>query len=294
MIYALHLFNIVSINIILALSLNIVAGYAGLLSLSQAAFYGIGAYVTALLSVQLGVNVWLSFAASALITGALASVVGATSSRFRSDYFVIVTFAFQILTFSLLNNLVSVTGGPNGITGINPPIFFGRLIYGPQDFAVVTGLFAVGSFLICAFIENSQFGRILRALREDETFARSLGFKVGLFKILAFAICGAMAALAGGLYATYVSYIDPTSFTFAESLAILAMVIIGGLGNSFGVVVGACTLTLIPEGLRFIGVEGAIASNIRQVLFGGCLLLIVFLRPSGLFSEKIAKTWSWR
>jgi branched-chain amino acid transport system permease protein len=294
MIYTLHLVNLVGIYVILALSLNIVAGYAGLLSLSHAAFYGIGAYGVALLSAQSDMNLWLAMLASMVITAVIAGMVGAASSRFRNDYFVITTFAFQILTFSLLNNLVSITGGPNGIGGIRQPELFGRLLSGPLAFAGIVCILAFGSFLLCIFIENAQFGRILRAIREDEMFARSLGIRVDLFKIAAFAISGAMAALAGGLYATYITYIDPTSFTFAESLTILTMVIVGGLGNSFGAVIGASLFTLIPEGFRFIGIEGAVAANVRQILFGACLLAIVFLKPDGLFSEKIAKGWAWR
>ncbi len=292
--YVFHLVSMVGIYAILALSLNIVVGYAGLLSLCHAAFYGIGAYGVACLTLQIGMSVWQGILVSVLATAVIAGIVGAASTRFSRDYFVIGTFAFQILVFSLLNNLVSITNGPNGIGGISQPRLFGQTLSGPFVFAALVGILALGSLLVCILIENAQFGRVLRAIREDETFVRSLGINVGIFKVLAFAISGAMAALAGGLYATYVTYIDPTSFTFAESLTILTMVIVGGLGNSFGVVAGACLLTLIPEVFRFIGIDGAIAANIRQILFGACLVLFVFIRPSGLFSEEIARGWAWR
>lgn len=292
--YAFHLVTIAGIYAILALSLNIVVGYAGLLSLCHAAFYGIGAYGVAVLTLQIGLSVWQGIIVSVLATGVIAGIVGAASTRFSRDYFVIGTFAFQILIFSLLNNLVSITNGPNGIGGIAQPQVFGQTFSGPFFFASLVGILVLGSFLLCILIENAQFGRVLRAIREDETFARSLGIKVGMFKVSAFAISGAMAAFAGGLYATYVTYIDPSSFTFAESLNILIMVIVGGLGNAFGAFVGACLLTLIPEGFRFIGIDGAIAANIRQILFGACLVLFVFMRPGGLFSEKIARGWAWR
>jgi branched-chain amino acid transport system permease protein len=286
--YVFHLVNMVGIYAILALSLNIVAGYAGLLSLCHAAFYGIGAYGVALMILHSDLSVWQAVIAAVLVTGFIAGLVGAASVRFRSDYVAIFTFGFQILVFSLFNNLVPLTGGPNGIGGIRQPVIFGQSLSTSNTFAGLVCTLAVGSLFICRFIETSQFGRILRAVREDETFAQSLGINVSLFKISAFAISGAMAGLAGGIYATYITYIDPTSFTFAESLSVLTMVIVGGLGNSFGVVVGACLFTLVPEGLRAIGISGGVAANVRQVLFGACLVLVVFLKPAGLFKERIA------
>jgi branched-chain amino acid transport system permease protein len=287
--YAFHLVTITGIYVILALSLNIVAGYAGLLSLCQAAFYGIGAYGVALLTLQGGLTVWQAVVVSMLIAAVFAGILGSTATRFSADYFVIATFAFQILTFSLLNNLVVLTGGPNGIGGIPQPQLFGKTLSSPAVFAAIVCILAAGALLACILIENAQFGRILRAMREDETFLRSLGTRVGVFKVSAFAVSGAMAALAGGMYASYITYIDPTSFTFAESLTILTMVIVGGLGNAFGAVFGACLFTLLPEGLRFLGIDGAIADNLRQMLFGALLVLVVVLRPGGLFEEKIAK-----
>jgi branched-chain amino acid transport system permease protein len=291
--YAFHLATIAGIYVILALSLNIVAGYAGLLSLSQAAFYGIGAYGVALLTLHGWLTVWQAVVVSMLMAAAIAAILGATATRLSIDYFVIATFAFQILTFSLLNNLVSVTGGPNGIGGIPQPQFFGNVVSSPAAFAAVVFTLAVGALLVCILIENAQFGRMLRAMREDETFLRSLGIRVGLLKVAAFAVSGAMAALAGGMYASYITYIDPTSFTFAESLTILTMVIVGGLGNAFGAVFGACLFTLLPEALRFVGIDGIVAGNVRQMLFGALLVLVVVLRPGGLFKEKIAKIRTW-
>jgi len=287
--YAFHVVNLVGIYAILALSLNIVSGFAGLLSLSQAAFYGIGAYSVALATLHAGLPVSLAILAAMLATAAVAALVGAASTRFRRDYFVIATFAFQVLTFSLFNNLVAITGGPNGISGIVQPRILGHTLTSSRAFSGPILALAFSTFLVSTWIENSQFGRILRAVREDEPFARSLGISVSLFKVSAFAISGALAALAGGLYATYITYIDPTSFTFAESLSVLTMVIVGGLGNSCGAVIGALLFTLAPELLRAIGIAGGTAANIRQVVFGMCLVVVVFLRPAGLFREKLAR-----
>jgi branched-chain amino acid transport system permease protein len=293
MTYVLHLVTLAGIYSILALSLNIVAGYAGLLSLCQAAFYGIGAYAVALFTVQTGLNAWLAILLSMMLVAIVAGAFGAAAMRFSPDYFVIATFAFQILTFSLLNNLVSITGGPNGIGGIRPPMMFSLVLSSPGFYSIVTLAIAGLVLLICICIENSQYGRILRAMREDEKFLQSLGTRVGLFKVSSFAVSGSLAALAGGMYALYVSYIDPTSFTFAESLTILTMVIIGGLGNAFGAVLGASLFTLLPEVLRFVGLTGVVAGNFRQMLFGLLLVLVVALKPGGLLKETVAGSWPW-
>lgn len=287
--YGIHVLDLAGIYVVLALSLNLVAGYSGLLSLCHAAFYGIGAYGVALTTTHFGLPLPCAFACAMLATASLAAIVGAASSRFRGDYFIIATFALQILVFSLLNNVGILTEGPDGIAGVAHPRVFGKTLSNAESFAgllfpIVTGV------VIAAFVaDKSQFVRMLRTIREDETYARSIGIGVTAFKVAAFSISGAIAGLAGGLYATYVSYVDPTSFTFAESLAVLSMVIVGGLGSPLGVIFGAILLAVVPEALRAVGIQGSAGGNIRQMLYGCGLIGMLFLRPTGLIGERRAQ-----
>ncbi|MCL5019705.1 MAG: branched-chain amino acid ABC transporter permease, partial [Patescibacteria group bacterium] len=226
--YILHIFILIGIYIILSVSLNLLAGYTGILSIAHAAFYGVGAYVAALMALKLHspflLNLIFAVGASALV----GAIVGIPSLRIKDDYFVIATFAFQIITFSLLNNLVSFTGGPMGLPGIPQPVIFGITISSHIEFLIVVGLLCVLTFWICNRIVKSPFGRVLKAIREDEIFTQSLGKNVASYKVKIFMISAGLAAIAGVMYATYISFIDPTSFTVMESIFIISIVIIGG------------------------------------------------------------------
>ena len=283
--YLLHILIMIGIYSIVAVSLNLLAGYAGLLSVSQAAFYGIGAYATALLSLKLGMPFWITIPAGIIIAGIIAFMIAWPALRTHDDYFVITTFAFQIIIFSILNNWVSFTGGPLGLPGIPQPVLFGFKIFSHLAFLLFVGVFAVASYLVLSWLVQSPFGRILRAIREDEVFAMSLGKDVVKFKLTAFVISAAVASIGGSLYAYYISFIDPTSFTVMESIFILSIVIIGGAGNLKGSIAGAALLIALPEILRFIGMPGSIAANMRQILYGLLLVILMRFRPQGLLGE---------
>lgn len=283
--YLIHILIMIGIYSIVAMSLNLLAGYTGLLSVSQAAFYGIGAYTTALLSLNLGMPFWLTIPAGFIVAGIIALVIAWPALRTYDDYFVITTFAFQIIIFSILNNWISFTGGPLGIPGIPQPVLFGFKISSHLAFLMFVGIFAVISYLVLSRLVQSPFGRILRAIREDEVFAMSLGKDVVKFKLTAFVISAAVASIGGSLYAYNISYIDPTSFTIMESIFILSIVIIGGAGNLQGSIAGAALLIFIPEMLRFIGMPSSIAANMRQIFYGLLLVLFMMFRPQGLLGE---------
>ena len=283
--YLLHVLIFVGIYIILSVSLNLLTGYTGLLSVAHAAFYGVGAYVAALMALKLNSPFLVNVISAVTACGILGAIVGIPSLCIRDDYFVIATFAFQIITFSILNNWVSVTGGPIGLSGIPQPTILGFTISSPLEFLCLIGFFCVLVLWVTQRIVQSPFGRILKAIREDEIFTQSAGKNVAVYKILVFVISAGMAGIAGVMYAHYVSFIDPTSFTIMESIFILSIVIIGGAGNLWGSVLGAAILVILPELLRFVGLPNSMAANTRQIIYGSLLVVVMLWRPQGLLGK---------
>jgi branched-chain amino acid transport system permease protein len=285
MAYLLHILILIGIYIILSVSLNLLAGYTGILSIAHAAFYGVGAYVAALMALNCHTPFLLNLLLAILASAVLGALVGIPSLRIKDDYFIIATFAFQVITFSILNNWVSFTSGPMGLPGIPQPVIFGLKISSHIGFLILTGLLCTFTFWFSKRIVHSPFGRVLRAIREDEVFAQAMGKDVAAFKVKVFMIGAGLAAISGVLYATYISYIDPTSFTVMESIFIISIVIIGGAGNLWGSVLGAAVLIALPELLRFIGLPNSVAANIRQMLYGGLLVAFMLWRPRGLIGK---------
>lgn len=285
MAYFLHILILINIYIIIAISLNLIAGYTGILSIAHAAFYGVGAYVAALLAVNCGTPFLLNLIAATITAGAVATVVAFPSLRIHDDYLVIATFGFQMILFSIFNNWVSLTRGPLGIPGIPQPRIFGIAITSHVGFLILTSLLALAVYLFARRLVNSPFGRVLKAIREDEIFAQALGKNVIKYKILVFVIGGSLAAIAGALFAHYVTFIDPTSFTILESIFMISIVIVGGAGSLIGSIVGAVILIVIPEMLRFLGMPNAIAANMRQIIYGALLVVMMIFRPRGLVGE---------
>jgi len=283
--YLLHILILIGIYTILSVSLNVIAGYTGLLSIAHAAFYGVGAYVAALMALSLHSPFLVNLVCAVILSGLLGALVGVPSLRIRDDYFVIATFAFQVITFSVLNNWVSFTGGPMGLAGIPHPAVFGVTISSSLGFLLLVGFFCALVLWITGRIVRSPLGRVLKAIREDEVFAQAAGKNVAAYKVLVFVVGAGMAAVAGVVYAHYVSFIDPTSFTVMESIFILAIVIIGGAGSLRGPVLGAVVLVVLPELLRFVGMPSAVAANVRQIIYGGLLVAMMMWRPQGLLGE---------
>lgn len=283
--YLLHIVVLFEIYIILTLSLNLMLGYTGLLTLAHGAFYGIGAYISTLLMVNLGWNVLPAIGAAIIGSAVISLLISYGSVRFKGDYFILATLAFQVITFAILYNWVELTRGPYGIPGIPKPFFLGIHINSIGSFvafgAAITGI--VCWFLIR--IMHSPFGRTLRGIRDDELAVRVLGKDTITFKIKSVAIASACAAIAGTLYAAYITYIDPTSFNLDESILLLSMVIIGGTGNVRGPIIGAVVLVLLPEVLRFLAIPDSIAPNIRMILYGIMLAGFMYWRPQGIAGE---------
>lgn len=283
--YLLHILILVALYTVLATSLDLLAGQTGLLSIAHAAFYGIGAYASALCSVRLGwgfgVGVLVGMAFSAVVSFA----VSLPSLRLHDDYFVIATFGFQMILFSIFNNWMDLTRGPLGIPGIPQPVIFGWHIDAHFEFLLLSLFFAYFAFFVVKRLSGAPFGRVLRAIREDEVFAKSLGKNTLRFKVTAFAVSAALAASAGSLYAHYITYIDPTSFTVMESILVISMVIIGGAGSKWGPFIGAVVLVALPEALRFIGLPSSVAANLRQIFYGALLVVMMMVRPRGLLGR---------
>lgn len=283
--YLIHLAILICIYGILGLSLNLIVGYAGLLSITQAAFYGIGAYVTAILLTSSGMNFFVALILGMIITAVLSLAIGFVLSKFKDDYYALGSFGFNIIIYSIFLNWQSLTRGPLGIPGIPRPSLFGFTFSDNLSFlilAIVLGLLVYG---VCAYVTRSSFGRVLKAIREDEEAIRVFGYHTLWYKLAIFVIGAVMASVAGALFASYITFIDPSTFTLNESIFLLAIVILGGLANNKGAVVGAVCLILLPEILRFVGFPSDIAAQMRQVVYGVLLILLMIYRPQGLIGE---------
>jgi len=283
--YFLHILIMIGIYIILALSLNFLTGYGGLLSLAHAAFYGIGAYTYTLLIMKLAIAWPVSILLAVLFTSFVSFLAAYPFLRLKGDYFILGTIGFQMIVFDILYNWIPLTRGPYGIPGIYRFSILGHTLNSiPENFflvAFITGIVV----LIFYVLYRSPFARILKTLREDEVASVSLGKHTTKVKIWTFVVSGGIAAIAGALYASYITYIDPTSFTLDESIFILTIVLVGGAGNLKGPLLGACILVILPELLRFIGLPSTIAPNVRQIIYALLLIIIMLKRPKGIAGE---------
>ncbi|MDC9723296.1 MAG: branched-chain amino acid ABC transporter permease [Urechidicola sp.] len=284
--YLYHLITFIALYTILASSLNLFSGYTGLLSLSHAGFYGIGAYTSALLSVNFATPIVLNFILAILLSGGLAYLIALIALRTYEDYFVIITLGVQVVIYALMNNLMSITGGPLGVVGIPSINYFDtNLSFMFLSLFVMTSIY----YLLYRF-DKSAYALNLKGIRGDEVLMQSLGKNVKNIKIKTFVISASIAAIAGVLYAHYISYIDPSSFTIHESIFILSIVIIGGLGKLRGSLFAATLMVLLPEILRFVGFPDSIAANMRQIIYG-ILLVGIIIWQGGLtaLNNKIFK-----
>ena len=279
--YILHILIMILFYVMLSQSLTLTAGYSGLISLAHAGFYGIGAYTSALLSVNFGFSFLATLPLAMLLSGILAVIVSVVALRTVDDYFIIITLGIQVVAFSIMNNWMGLTNGPLGIPGIPAISILSFEFSSKISFLLLTLVLTTFVFLILRNITRSPFGRVLIALSEDEIFTKSLGKKVYLAKVVSFTIGGMFAAIPGVLYAHYISYIDPTSFTIDESIFILSIVIIGGMRSLWGSAIAATVLVILPEALRFVGMPSNIAANMRQIIYGLALVVMMFKYSKG-------------
>ncbi len=304
----LRVLNFTLLYILLALGLNIVVGYAGLLDLGYVAFYAVGAYSYALLaSPHFGLHLpfWIILPLGALFAGIFGILLGAPTLRLRGDYLAIVTLGFGEIIRIFLNNLnapVNITNGPQGINLIDPFRIAGFSLNQTHE---VMGLSIPGGYniyylflfltLLVIFIslrlQDSRIGRAWVAIREDEVAAEAMGINTRNIKLLAFAMGASFGGLSGGLFAGLQGFVSPESFNLLESIMILCMIVLGGMGHIPGVILGAILLTVLPEALRYIGdleryLFGYVVvdpSDLRMLIFGLALILMMIYRPAGLW-----------
>jgi len=283
--YFLHILVITGIYIILTLSLNLVVGYTGLASLGHAAFSCVGAYTSALLALNYGVSPWIGLLVGACLAGILGLIIGAPSLRLKGDYLALATFGLGVIVYSIAKNWVGVTRGPMGLPGIPGFSIASVPLADVWQYLIIVAVFVLLTFLVMRRVVNSPFGRILRGVREDETAALAVGKDVNKYKIIVFVIGAFFAGIAGTLYAHYITFIDPSSFTVMESITILLMVVFGGMGSLTGSFIGAAVLVILPEMLRFVGMPSSVAAPLRQMIYGLLLVILMLTRPQGILGK---------
>ena len=264
-----------AMNVLLALSLNLVLGYTGQLNLGQSAFFGIGAYVSTILIKTYGWNFWLAALAAVAAAGLVGVALAAFAVRLRGHYLAIASLGFAVITYQVLLNWESVTQGVRGMYGILPPVPNAVAL-----FYLVAGIGLLVYFLLDNLV-HSPVGDTLRAIREDEVSAAALGVNAALWKAFAFGLGAAIAGLAGCFYPGFVGTLVPDAFGIVESFTMMAMVIVGGMGTMIGPVIGAVVLTFLPELLRGFG-------ELRLMIYGVALTLVVLFMPGGMVQAWVS------
>jgi branched-chain amino acid transport system permease protein len=283
--YVLNIAIFAFIFSVLATAADLPGGHLGLVAICYSAFFGLGAYAAALFSAFGGSNLFLSLLVGALIGYVGGLLVAILSIRIKSDFFVVGTLAFQVLIGTLLSNWESVTHGAIGISGVARPTIFGFKVESNWSFfALAAGIWVLVIWLSRRLTEG-PFGRVMHLIREDEILAASLGKHVFKTKLSVLGASGCIAGVAGVLYAHYVTFVDPSSFSVSESVLICSMAITGGSASKFGPSVGACVLVILPELLRWFGLPAAVAGNVRQILYGLALVVLMMIRPNGLLGK---------
>jgi branched-chain amino acid transport system permease protein len=307
--------NYAILYVLLALGLNIVVGFAGLLDLGYIAFYAVGAYAYALLAsphFNLHLPFWIILPIGASVAALFGILLGAPTLKLRGDYIAIVTLVFGEIIRIFLNNLsqpINLTNGPQGIARIDsfrlggldlgrPETLLGLPFSGPIKYYYLLLAIVIAVIVINVRLQNSRIGRAWEAIREDEIAARAMGINTTHLKLLAFAMGATFGGLAGGMFAAIQSFISPESFVLVESIMVVAMVVLGGMGNIWGVILGAVLLSFVPEVLRWTvePLQHALFSRqivepevIRMLLFGLALVLIMRFRPAGLLPSAVRK-----
>ena len=310
-----RIMNLAILFTLLSLGLNIVVGFAGLLDLGYIAFYGVGAYTYALLaSPQFDVHLpfWVILPLGAAVACLFGVLLGAPTLKLRGDYLAIVTLGFGEIVRIFFNNLsypVNITNGPQGISRIDPiriggfsfdssGTLFGLTFSGPIKYYYLLLLLVVAVIFVCLRLQNSRIGRAWQAIREDEIAARAMGIDTTRLKLLAFAMGATFGGVAGGMFSAIQGFVSPESFVLVESIMVVSMVVLGGMGNVWGVIVGALLLSYVPEFLRFtveplerqlFGRTLIEPEVIRMLIFGFALVLVMGLRPGGLWPSAVRK-----
>jgi branched-chain amino acid transport system permease protein len=282
--YLIHLLILICIYLILAISLQLSVGFTGLLNLGHIAFYCIGAYTSALLALN-GFPFWFCFLFAGIMAMFSGFLLSVPTNKLKGDYLALATMAFSFVVYSVALNWTSLTRGPLGLPGIPKPKFLGLSFSDNFSFLILTFAIALISYFIIRRITISPFGKVLEATRDDELATRVLGKNTFKMKSLALMISAFFAGISGSLYAHYITFIDPSSFTLMQLIPVLAIVIVGGLASLRGTILATIILVLLPEPLRFIGFPSSIVGPARQIIYALILLLILIYKPRGFFGK---------
>jgi branched-chain amino acid transport system permease protein len=275
--------------VVLGLGLNIEVGLAGLLDLGYVAFYAVGAYTYALLYQHFGISFWLALPLGAMLAALFGVLLGLPVLRLRGDYLAIVTLGFAEIIRLVLNNWSSFSSGPSGIADIAQPSILGKTLslHQVSDFIYYIMLaLVIFTMFVVGRLRNSRIGRAWIAMREDETACQSMGINITKAKLTAFAIGATWAGMMGCVFAAKTTFVNPASFTFWESIIILSIVVLGGMGSIAGIIVGAFILILLPEYLQSM-------SQIRMIVFGASMVLMMVFRPQGIISS-VRHNYRWK
>jgi branched-chain amino acid transport system permease protein len=285
--YLNNLAVLVAINAILAVTLNFVLGYAGIFSMAHAVFFGVGAYTAAIVAVKFSGDFLLATGAGMVVALLISLALALPALRVRGEYFVAASLGLQMLAVTIFSEWKSVTGGIGGITNIPPARLPGVVIDSPErHLALALACLALVLAIVRGLV-NSSFGRSLKAIRDDEIAASAFGKNVAAIKTIAVAVSSSLAAVAGSLYAFYLSFINTESFTLDTSIYLMAMVIIGGAATLWGPVLGTVLLLLLPAALSYLpGLPATEIGAIQQVVYGLAMVLLMVFRPGGLWGGR--------
>lgn len=285
--YLLNLVILISIYSILGVTLNFIMGYAGIYSLAHAVFFGVGAYAGTFMAMHVNASIFVTLPVAMAAGAVLSLILALPALRVRGEYFVAASLGLQVLAVTIFSEWKSVTGGIGGLIGIPPLDIVGYEVFKPSQFIFVT----VGALIIILFVINrlvhSSFGRSLRAIRDSESAAAAFGKNVPLIKTISVVISSALTAVAGVLYASYLSFINVESFKLDTSVLIMAMVIIGGTGTQAGPIVGAALLLVLPSLISYLDfLPQTEIGSIQQIIYGLGMALLMIYRPGGIVGRK--------
>ncbi|MBO9356379.1 branched-chain amino acid ABC transporter permease [Bordetella petrii] len=275
------------VNAMLAVTLNFIMGYAGIFSLAHAIFFGVGAYTAANIAMHFSDSLLLCVAGAVLVSGALSMVLALPALRVRGEYFVAASLGLQVIGVTVFSEWKSATGGLGGLVGIPPPTVFGHALATPGEFLGLAagGLAAV--LLITTALLRGSFGRSLMAIRDSESAAQAAGKWVAAVKTLSVAVSAGLAAVAGAIYAFYMSFVNVEGFMLETSILLMAMVIIGGTGTVFGPIIGAALLMLLPPALTYLPfLPPSELGTVQQIVYGSIMVLLMMFRPGGLVGGR--------
>jgi branched-chain amino acid transport system permease protein len=270
---------------------NIITGYGGMLSLTQAGFFAIGSYVTAILTTQAGWSFWATLPVAFLVSALFGLLIGLPTLRLKGDYLAIATLGFGEIVRNVLNNWDSLTNGPMGIQRIPMPVILGFTInpYKKYAFLVMVIVFVIVAYILFQRLARSRMGRALAAVREDEIAAQSMGINITKYKVYAFILGASVAGIAGSLQATFTLSVTPGTYTFMVSVMVLCMVVLGGMGNFKASILGAFIIQFISYFPQLTGLSSVIPPQFKQILFGLILVVMMIWRPQGILGREATR-----